>query len=417
MTSSMLLLLASALFQDSDGAGVDPPPPDGPPPFLSPFEWDPEIERGLQVRTDGATPGLTYVEPLNSTVAYLVDLEGEVVHEWSFDSFPGSWAYLLDDGSLLRAGLEDEDSRFRGGGIGGRLQRIRPDGSVAWAYDTSRGDWCAHHDVEPLPNGNVLVIAWERVPAETAIAHGRDPEWVGEAGLWTTMVLELEPVGADGAEVVWRWRAWDHMVQDFDPEAARYGEVAGNPGRIDVNADVRAKPPRTREEAEREAERLRQLEALGYTGGVSSTSITVQMDDEEERERRDAMLARSGDMLHVNGIDWLAEENLIVLSSPELSEVFVIDHSTTTEEAAGSTGGRFGHGGDLLWRWGNPMTWGAGGEQDRRLWYQHDPRWIVGEEGELLLSLFNNGGGRWLRIEIYNPEKPNSNSRSALRKQ
>ena len=62
------------------------------------------------------------------------------------------------------------------------------------------------------------------------------------------------------------------------------------------------------------------------------------------------------DWLHTNGIDYNAEYDLIVLSVPRMNELWVIDHSTTTEEALGSTGGRWGKGGDLLWRWGNPRT-------------------------------------------------------------
>lgn len=386
---------ALALPQDTLPQDTPPPtPPEGPPPFMSRFEWDPEIERGLQLRTEAATPGLTFIQPLNGTESYLIDLDGEIVHRWSFDCSPGAWAYLLDDGNLLRAGREDEEPAFKGGGIGGRIQLIAPDSEVVWNYDLASNDLCQHHDLEPLPNGNLLVIAWERHPEEEAIAHGRDPEWVGEAGLWLDTVIELRPILPNGAEVVWQWRAWDHVIQDYDPRMERFGDVAGESGRIDINADVRAKPPLTAQERERLATLMQRLEALGYTGGVTSNSITVEADSEEALEERRAKLARSGDMMHTNGIDYLAEHDLIVLSSPELNEVFVIDHSTTTEEAAGNSGGRFGRGGELLWRWGNPKNYGAGEDDDQRLRYQHAPEWIVTDSGDLHLLVFNNGGGR-----------------------
>jgi hypothetical protein len=37
--------------------------------------------------------------------------------------------------------------------------------------------------------------------------------------------------------------------------------------------------------------------------------------------------------------------------------LWVIDHQTTTAQAASHTGGRYNKGGDLLYRWGNPQTY------------------------------------------------------------
>ena len=379
-----------------------------PPGFLSLPEWDPDTPRGVLTNEPEAFGGVTLVQPINSRFAHLVELDGQVVHTWEFDSAPGEWAYLLEDGTLLRAGREDDDPHFRGGGIGGRLQRLAPDGTLLWSYRIADTERHAHHDIEPLPNGNLLAIVWERISSGRAVELGRDPIMVGEAGLWLDSVLELKPVGDSGVEVVWEWHAVDHLVQDLDEEAEGFGDVKGNSGRIDINGDHRELAPQTAQERRLEAEERAQLEALGYAPGISGPEPRT----EEELEELQRTLARSGDMLHTNGIDYDAEHDLIVLSVPEMNEVWILDHSTTTEEARGSTGGRYGQGGDLLWRWGNPSKYGLGGEEDRVLGYQHDPKFLRGPSGELRLTLFNNRAGddgetRWSEVlELELPFRP-----------
>jgi hypothetical protein len=204
-------------------------------------------------------------------------------------------------------------------------------------------------------------------------------------GLWPDAVLEVRPVPPDGGEVVWEWHAWDHLVQDRDPGRASHGRVAAHPERIDVNFDLRA-PARADELRELE-ELAAEMRSLGYAAG--------EAEDGAPAPPRAAGSRYGSDWLHTNAIDYHPGLDLIVLSSPHLSEVWVIDHSTTTAQAAGSTGGRYGRGGDLLWRWGNPANHGAGTDADRRLFAPHDAQWIPdGCPGAGNLLVFNNGQGR-----------------------
>jgi hypothetical protein len=103
------------------------------------------------------------------------------------------------------------------------------------------------------------------------------------------------------------------------------------------------------------------------------------------------------DWSHVNAVAYDAQRDEVLVSARSFSEVWVLDHSTTTEEAAGSAGGRHGHGGDLVYRWGNPQAYGAGGSEDQRLFVQHDVRVVPeGWEGAGDLTVFNNGPLRGL---------------------
>ena len=77
-------------------------------------------------------------------------------------------------GGVVGGGGGGGGTRKRKGGVGGGIQRISWDGDILWTHEVSNNDYQHHHDVEPLPNGNVLIIAWERKTASEAYALGRE---------------------------------------------------------------------------------------------------------------------------------------------------------------------------------------------------------------------------------------------------
>ena len=280
----------------------------------------------------GDTSGYVLFAPLRSTTTYLINFGGNVVHTWSSQYFPGNVVYLLENGNLLRTGSLN-NSTFNAGGAGGIVQEIDWDGNVVWEFTYSSDQYLLHHDIEQLPNGNILMIAWECKSTAEALAAGRNPNLLQEGALWPDKIIEVD---SSTNQIVWEWHVWDHLVQDYDPSKANYGNPSEHPERIDLNY----------------------------------TTMNV------------------ADWNHTNSVDYNPELDQILLSVHSFSEIWVIDHSTTSAEAAGP-------GGDLLYRWGNPQAYGVGSASDQQLFGQHDAHWIEpGLPGEGNILIFNNGDRR-----------------------
>ncbi len=335
---------------------------------------------GVVVNEPAAWEGYNLYSPLDGAGSYLIDNEGRVVHFWDTE-YRSYISYLLDNGNLLRATTYGNggNGHFFGGGAGHGIQEVAWDGEVVWEYLYTSEDHLIHHDIEPLPNGNVLAIAWERKSVDETIAAGREPELVGDGGLWPLHIIEISPERPTGGKIVWEWHIWDHLIQDFDESKANYGDVAMHPERVEIN------PPGLWMDNISDEE-LEELEALGYLGGGPEDS----KDNEGKRKR-----ALSADWLHTNAIAYNPQLDQIAVSSLGNCEIWIIDHGTTTEEARGSTGGRYGKGGDLLYRWGNPAAYRAGSSSDQTLFSQHNVHWVpAGYPGAGNILIFNNGRAR-----------------------
>jgi hypothetical protein len=349
---------------------------------------------GLIVNTPQASAGYTLIFPLQSKNTYLIDINGNVVHTWTSKYDPGQEAYLLENGNLLRpAKVSDEEALFAGAGGGGRVQEFTWDGYLVWDYKFHNELQTQHHAITRMPNGNLLLIVWEKKSPAESIAAGVKPSLVGRGDVLVDAIYEVKPQGADRGEIVWQWHMWDHLVQDHDSTKANYGDVAAHPELIDANfardsgfaALARAFAPPSKPPAQdagksnkSQDEALDRLKGLGYVGATGAGR---------------SFKGFLPDWAHVNAVAYNPKLDQILLSSRTFSEIWIIDHSTTTEEAAGHTGGRRGKGGDLLYRWGNPLAYRAGKAKDQQLFTQHDAHWIAeGLPGAGNLLVFNNGG-------------------------
>jgi hypothetical protein len=290
--------------------------------------------------------GYNLFSPLRGRTTYLMDNDGNTLHTWNHDKLIAESVYLLENGELLYT-AEAENTVFydRSGkptdGHGGIVQFVEWDGTVKCEYEYVSDTYMQHHDVAITPAGTVLMVTWQVKSADEAIAMGRDPSKLIMDYLWYLGIVEVDVCAG---EIIWEWHAWDHLVQNYDANFTEtYGELADFPELIDVNA------------------------------------IFLPMSD----------------WLHTNAIDYNADLDQVMVSIHALSEIWIIDHSTTTEEAASHSGGNSGKGGDLLYRWGNPQIYGAGETDDQKLYHQHDAEWIdKGLEGEGNILIFNNGMDR-----------------------
>lgn len=160
------------------------------------------VADGLSINGPEASAGYTLIFPMRSAVTYLVDNESRVVKQWKSRFTPAHSAHLMPNGDLIRAGAE---SGF-GPGAGGSVQRFNWDGDLIWDFSIKSvgRDLQPHHDICPMPNGNVLLIAYEIKSAEEAEAAGRPTDG---RSLQADCILEIKPTGQKSGEIVWEWHA------------------------------------------------------------------------------------------------------------------------------------------------------------------------------------------------------------------
>lgn len=277
--------------------------------------------------------GLTLYSNSGSSIGYLIDTNSTVVKTWNFTGGgTGYSTHLAPGGDLYRS--VTTTNALSGGGMTGKIQKWSYAGTLLWDYTYSSSTYCMHHDHCVMPNGNVLIISYDVKSAATVTAAGGTNNIV----VWAEKILELQPTGLNTANIVWQWNVWDHLVQNVNSSLANYQtSIVNNPQLLNIN------------------------------------------------------YALQKDWMHMNGIDYNPILDQIVVSSHNLNEWYVIDHSTTTAQAATHTGGNGGKGGDFLYRWGNPFAYQAGSSSVLNV--THDAHWIPeGVPNEGNLAGINNKG-------------------------
>lgn len=281
--------------------------------------------------------GFTLYSKMNSTKAFLLDSAGTVYHEWTFPSNRRTAysTYMEPGGTLVRSVSGTNSSFWGAAALSVAVQKVDWDGNVVWHFPYSTSDYVLHHDICPMPDGNVLVTAYERMTALDVTQAG----CTLNSTMYFEKIMEVQPTGASTGNIVWEWRVFDHLVQDVDSTKDNYvTNTADHPHKFNVNYKAKR------------------------------------------------------DWMHINSLDYNPELDQVLFSARYMGEVYVIDKSTTTAQAAGNTGGNSGKGGGLLYRWGNPEAYGVTGTQFIDM--AHDIHIIPhGFPYAGYISFFNNKGG------------------------
>ncbi|MBU0489977.1 MAG: aryl-sulfate sulfotransferase [Bacteroidetes bacterium] len=294
----------------------------------------------------------------NGTKAYLIDTANTpaTYKTWTFSSTKKSSysTYLIYGDTLVRT-YTNTSNVLTGGGMSGGIQKVAWDGTVTWDFQYSSSTYCSHHDICPMPNGNVLLISYDVRSAAEATQAGASANKI----YWSDKIIEVRQTGPATGEIVWEWKLWDHLCQNYNSSKDNYvTSIVDNPQLSDIN----------------------------YTVNVPPFGTNI-------------------DYWHMNGIDYNEELDQIVVSAHMMNEAYVIDHSTTTAEAAGHTGGIYGKGGDFLYRWGNPAAYGATGTTDFNV--IHDAHWVSSDNPNYpnYLCGYNNKGGTGGKtaVDVWNP--------------
>ncbi len=289
--------------------------------------------------------GYNLIYPHNQSSVYLIDNCGRIIQEWKDDEVyrPGNTAYLTEDGHLIKSKKIGSINIPIWTLDGETIIEARDwDNNLLWQWSYLNENSRLHHDFEVTPQGTILAVAWDHYSINEAIEKGRDSVLMQQATFSPDKIVEYDPVMDS---IIWEWKAWDHVIQDRHPDKSNYGIISEHPEKIDINWENN--------------------------------------------------MGRA-DWMHVNAIDYLPDLEQILINVPFFNEMWIIDHSTTTEEAATSAGGLSGKGGDLLWRWGNPITYGNGENTDQKLFFQHDASWVLDFQQKNInkhygaISIFNN---------------------------
>ena len=277
----------------------------------------------------------------------LMDTTNTIINEWSHDCSPSSTPYLQPDSTLLRP-CKLDPPLFDEGGVGGLLQLIDWHGNIMWQANFSSENNLQHHDIEPLANGNILLLLWERKNQAQVLSKGK----INHTGeLWVEKIIEIDPLENNTYDTIWEWSLWDYLIQDVDSSLSNFMTISDNPQYFNINY----------------------LQTSNEGPGPPQLS--------------------NPDFLHVNAIDYNEQLHQISFSSRKSNEIYIINHFSDTEQQNQRNTG-------LIYRWGNTSVYNQGNASNQFLYAPHGVNFISNDQIAIFNNGFNRPGGNYSSVEV-----------------
>ncbi|KAK3282619.1 hypothetical protein CYMTET_9651 [Cymbomonas tetramitiformis] len=327
------------------------------------YEYDYDVDQCTFQRfvvthnPEETSEGFTLISPVNDKSSFLIDNYGNVARVWDDSRVFESKDELYSDGS--RASIVLSTQSTYDDSITASIETYDTNGRSQWTwsgknllekyYNITSTQLSAPvgvtHDVLQLPSGNYLTIFGVPMTDEAALSVGWS-NFADDNLLKRDLIIEIDNATSD---VVWIWDPIEHIVQDLHPELATYGEPSLHPELIDPNYIQKRK------------------------------NLYEEFNSVE------------GQLTHFSGLYYdETHDQILVSEAIRYSEIWILDHSALV--TSGHTGGRYGKGGDILYRWGNAEAYGLGSVDSNILRITHDPHLIEdGLPGAGNMLVFNNG--------------------------
>ena len=155
--------------------------------------------------------GYTLFAPMSTNDAFLIDMEGNIVHHWKTPFPPAQHGRLLPNGNLLFWPQKGKEPKIPVGGVGSDRVELDWDGNVVWRHE----DDVINHDFQRLENGNTLFNRYVRVPDKIAKkVKGGVPDSEAEGQIFGSALREVDRDG----KTVWEWFMYEHMDPEKDAQ-------------------------------------------------------------------------------------------------------------------------------------------------------------------------------------------------------